>query len=66
MPDSQSTFLYLSGLCVSAQTTKRHEGPIPSRCVNGLTAKLSGVNIHDFGTTIKACPLLRSLPQKRR
>jgi len=27
---------------------------IPSRCANWLMAKLSGVNIHDFGTTYKA------------
>lgn len=27
---------------------------IPSRCANWLMAKLSGVNIHDFGTTFKA------------
>ncbi len=27
---------------------------IPSRCANWLTAKLSGVPIHDFGTTFKA------------
>jgi glycosyltransferase involved in cell wall biosynthesis len=26
---------------------------IPSRCANWLMAKLSGVNIHDFGTTFK-------------
>jgi hypothetical protein len=39
---------------------------IPSLCANWLTAKLSGVSIHDFRTTIKACPLLRSLPRKRR
>src|SRR5579875_1875329 len=26
----------------------------PSRCANWLMAKLSGVNIHDFGTTFKA------------
>lgn len=37
---------------------------IPSRCANWLMAKLSGVNIHDFGTTFKAYrgDLLRSLP----
>src|SRR2546430_4933399 len=28
---------------------------IPSRCANWLMAKLSGVDIHDFGTTYKAC-----------
>jgi glycosyltransferase involved in cell wall biosynthesis len=27
---------------------------IPSRCANWVMAKLSGVNIHDFGTTFKA------------
>jgi hypothetical protein len=27
---------------------------IPSRCANWLMAKLSGVDIHDFGTTFKA------------
>ncbi len=27
---------------------------IPSRCANWLMAQLSGVNIHDFGTTFKA------------
>jgi glycosyltransferase involved in cell wall biosynthesis len=27
---------------------------IPSKCANWLMAKLSGVNIHDFGTTFKA------------
>lgn len=27
---------------------------IPSRCANWLMAKLSGVNLHDFGTTYKA------------
>ena len=27
---------------------------IPSRCANWLMAKLSGVSIHDFGTTFKA------------
>jgi len=37
---------------------------IPSRCANWLMAKLSGVNIHDFGTTYKAYrgELLRQLP----
>jgi glycosyltransferase involved in cell wall biosynthesis len=37
---------------------------IPSRCANWLMAKLSGVNIHDFGTTFKAYrgELLRELP----
>jgi glycosyltransferase involved in cell wall biosynthesis len=37
---------------------------IPSRCANWLMAKLSGVNIHDFGTTFKAYrgELLRQLP----
>ena len=37
---------------------------IPSRCANWLMAKLSGVNIHDFGTTFKAYrgDLLRELP----
>src|SRR6201993_3032834 len=37
---------------------------IPSRCANWLMAKLSGVNIHDFGTTYKAYrgDLLRELP----
>jgi glycosyltransferase involved in cell wall biosynthesis len=37
---------------------------IPSRCANWLMAKLSGVNIHDFGTTFKAYRggLLRQLP----
>src|SRR5882724_8816663 len=27
---------------------------LPSRCANWLMAKLSGVDIHDFGTTFKA------------
>lgn len=27
---------------------------VPSRCANWLMAKLSGVNLHDFGTTYKA------------
>jgi glycosyltransferase involved in cell wall biosynthesis len=27
---------------------------LPSRCANWMMAKLSGVNIHDFGTTFKA------------
>jgi glycosyltransferase involved in cell wall biosynthesis len=37
---------------------------IPSRCANWLMGKLSGVNIHDFGTTFKAYrgDLLRQLP----
>ena len=37
---------------------------IPSRCANWLMAKVSGVNIHDFGTTFKAYrgDLLRQLP----
>lgn len=37
---------------------------IPSRCANWMMAKLSGVNIHDFGTTFKAYrgDLLRQLP----
>jgi glycosyltransferase involved in cell wall biosynthesis len=37
---------------------------IPSRCANWLMAKLSDVNIHDFGTTFKAYrgDLLRELP----
>ncbi len=37
---------------------------IPSRCANWLMAQLSGVNIHDFGTTFKAYrgELLRQLP----
>jgi glycosyltransferase involved in cell wall biosynthesis len=37
---------------------------IPSRCANWLMAKLSGVEIHDFGTTFKAYrrELLRQLP----
>ena len=37
---------------------------IPSRCANWLMSKLSGVNIHDFGTTFKAYrgDLLRELP----
>ena len=37
---------------------------IPSRCANWLMAKLSGVDIHDFGTTFKAYrgDLLRQLP----
>src|SRR5207344_2421251 len=37
---------------------------IPSRIANWLMAKLSGVNIHDFGTTFKAYrgDLLRQLP----
>ena len=37
---------------------------IPSRCANWLMAKLSGVNIHDFGTTFKAYrrDVLRQVP----
>jgi glycosyltransferase involved in cell wall biosynthesis len=37
---------------------------IPSRCANWLMAKLSGVKIHDFGTTFKAYrgDILRQLP----
>ncbi len=37
---------------------------IPSRCANWLMAKLSGVNIHDFGTIFKAYrrELLSQLP----
>ena len=37
---------------------------IPSRCANWLMAKLSGVDIHDFGTTFKAYrrDLLSQLP----
>ena len=37
---------------------------VPSRCANWLMAKLSGVNIHDFGTTFKAYrrELLSQLP----
>ena len=37
---------------------------IPSRCANWIMAKLSGVDIHDFGTTFKAYrgDLLRQLP----
>jgi glycosyltransferase involved in cell wall biosynthesis len=37
---------------------------IPSRCANWLMAKLSGVDIHDFGTTFKAYrrDLLAQLP----
>ena len=37
---------------------------IPSRCANWLMAKLSDVNIHDFGTTFKAYrrELLSQLP----
>lgn len=37
---------------------------IPSRCANWLMARLSGVNIHDFGTTFKAYrrDLLSQLP----
>jgi glycosyltransferase involved in cell wall biosynthesis len=37
---------------------------IPSRCANWLMAKLSGVDIHDFGTTFKAYrrELIHSIP----
>jgi len=37
---------------------------IPSRCANWLMAKLSGVEIHDFGTTFKAYRrnVIRSIP----
>jgi glycosyltransferase involved in cell wall biosynthesis len=37
---------------------------IPSRCANWLMAKLSGVDIHDFGTTFKAYrrDLLKQVP----
>ena len=40
---------------------------IPSRCANWLMAKLSGVDIHDFGTTFKAYrrELLSQLPLYR-
>jgi glycosyltransferase involved in cell wall biosynthesis len=36
----------------------------PSRCANWLMAKLSGVNIHDFGTTFKAYrrELIQNIP----
>jgi glycosyltransferase involved in cell wall biosynthesis len=36
----------------------------PSRCANWLMAKLSGVNIHDFGTTFKAYrrEVIQSIP----
>ena len=37
---------------------------IPSRCANWLMAKLSGVHIHDFGTTFKAYrrEVIQSIP----
>jgi glycosyltransferase involved in cell wall biosynthesis len=37
---------------------------IPSRCANWLMAKLSGVDIHDFGTTFKAYrrEVIRNIP----
>ncbi|MGD0682290.1 MAG: glycosyltransferase family 2 protein, partial [Terracidiphilus sp.] len=37
---------------------------IPSRCANWLMAKLSGVEIHDFGTTFKAYrrEVIQSIP----
>src|SRR5260370_24771558 len=37
---------------------------VPSMCANWLMAKLSGVNIHDFGTTFKAYrrELIREVP----
>ena len=37
---------------------------IPSRCANWLMAKLSGVEIHDFGTTFKAYrrSVIRNIP----
>jgi glycosyltransferase involved in cell wall biosynthesis len=37
---------------------------IPSRCANWLMARLSGVNIHDFGTTFKAYrrEVIQSIP----
>lgn len=37
---------------------------IPSRCANWLMAKLSGVDIHDFGTTFKAyrSEIIHSIP----
>jgi glycosyltransferase involved in cell wall biosynthesis len=37
---------------------------IPSRCANWLMAKLSGVSIHDFGTTFKAYrrEVIQSIP----
>ena len=41
----------------------------PSRCANWLMAKLSGVDIHDFGTTFKAYRreiLLNQVPALRR
>src|SRR3954471_11721907 len=36
----------------------------PSRCANWLMAKLSGVDIHDFGTTFKAyrCEIINQVP----
>src|SRR6476646_11303887 len=36
----------------------------PSRCANWLMAKLSGVDIHDFGTTFKAyrCEIVEQVP----
>src|SRR6476646_490490 len=36
----------------------------PSRCANWLIAKLSGVDIHDFGTTFKAyrCEIVEQVP----
>ena len=41
---------------------------IPSRCANWLMAKLSGVDIHDFGTTFKAYrrEILGQVPSLRR
>jgi glycosyltransferase involved in cell wall biosynthesis len=37
---------------------------IPSRCANWLLARLSGINIHDFGTTFKAYrrEVIRNIP----
>jgi glycosyltransferase involved in cell wall biosynthesis len=37
---------------------------VPSRCANWLMAKLSGVDIHDFGTTFKAYrrEVIRNIP----
>ncbi|MDR3734825.1 MAG: glycosyltransferase family 2 protein [Acidobacteriaceae bacterium] len=42
---------------VSGWRVARHDGVLrvlPSRCANWLMARLSGVDIHDFGTTFKA------------
>jgi len=52
---------------VSGWRQQRRDGwvrVLPSRCANWLMARLSGVNIHDFGTTFKAYKqdLIQNIP----